>query len=161
MSKRSGVVTLLVFAGLLIVAGVVGNFIISTNRLKSDKTDTSNGDGSSETVDTLENISQFTPNTLQMRKGTFKKIENRKIFIDDRSFTIEYPLNNEIVVVCTQEDLESITENNYGDARTIVRSGDGLREIITVGEFVVAFTQKIGSTSTVHTLYISSDSCPK
>jgi hypothetical protein len=96
-----------------------------------------------------------------MRKGTFKKIENRKIFIDDRSFTIEYPLNNEIVVVCTQEDLESITENNYGDARTIVRSGDGLREIITVGEFVVAFTQKIGSTSTVHTLYISSDSCPK
>jgi len=164
MKKKNELLVLVSLIGILVLVGIAGYYIMSTTgRSKTSESQEPDvvTDSTSETdINTPEYVNQFDASTTKLRSGSFEKIENGRIYIRDRSFTIDFPLNNEIIIVCSQKELTTITENEYGNSEVIVRGPEGLNEFITSGEFILAFTQELGSTPTIHTIYVPSTSCP-
>jgi len=165
VGKKNELLILIAFAVILVVAGVVGYYFISTsNKAKQDKvseTPPIKELTQEEAKEGMIAINNFDSETRAMSKGMFEKAINRKIFLTNGDIQTEFPLHREVIVVCTENNIDELTSIEYKDDAMKLYGPDSIGTIISPNEPIAVVTQELEGVATVHTIAISSESCPE
>lgn len=102
---------------------------------------------------------KFTIGTREVSRGDFKKVEEGNIYYGEYLL----PLTPEqIALVCTSQNLttaEAVDYNLVTDVKAL--TPDTVMDNIRKGEQIAVFAEDIETVLTVHTIAVSSASCPQ
>lgn len=148
--------TIILFVFVILLAIVGGFFVYSYILRDSGKNSintqsTNNGEG--EYV--------FEQGTRQIYKGTFTSATDTAIFYEEEGKVKELPLGDNIMVLCTDQDLNELTLDNYYQEEGMFFSQKSVNNIAPSGEFIAMVSSQKSGSPTVHTLIFASNFCPE
>lgn len=99
--------------------------------------------------------------TREVSSGNFEKVEDGQIYYLDEGELTALPLTvDEIVLACTNQNLETATELDYDQIVKInIFTPDTIGDAIAANEFIVVFAADVEGVLRAHTVAIDASAC--
>ncbi len=98
--------------------------------------------------------------TEKISSGTFSKVEGGQIYYKTNTGETTLPMTDEVVLSCTSQNLEAVTELDFDKIVSIHPMTPGeLGSNVPASEPMVAFAEYVEGILKVHTVAMSASSC--